>query len=256
MKLAGMQSYFLPYIGYFQLIDAVDKFVLSSNLNFSKQGWINRNRLLIKNQSVFTITVPTIGASSNKSISSIKLDLSPKWKKKLLRTIYTNYKGAEHFNEVYPFLENIFSPSFEYLYQLNDYLIIKICSFIGIETIIEADNTKKYFEMEKKLLKIDENDYSHFQYMEKTKPEKKVARILEICKTENATTYINAIGGQNLYFNEDFSKYGIDLKFIQTEKFEYPQFSHDFQPNLSIVDVLMHNGSLGTKDLIKKYTII
>ncbi|MFA5555449.1 MAG: WbqC family protein, partial [Phycisphaerae bacterium] len=151
---------------------------------------------------------------------------------------------------------NMFSKSFEYLSQLNGYLITNICNYIGIKTTIESDSTNKYLELERKLLKIDENDYSHFRYMEKTRPEKKVARILEICKTENATTYINAIGGQNLYSNEEFSKYGIDLKFIQTEEFEYPQFSQDFQPNLSIVDVLMHNGSVGTKKLLQKHTLI
>jgi hypothetical protein len=256
MKIAIMQPYFLPYIGYFQAIEAVDKYILYSNLNFTKKGWINRNRLLIKNQSVFTITVPIKDRSQNKLISSIKIIANSEWIEKLLRTIYINYKGAEHFNEVYPFLENMFSKSFEYLSQLNGYLITNICNYIGIKTTIESDSTNKYLELERKLPRIDENDYSHFRYMEKTRPEKKVARILEICKTENATTYINAIGGQNLYSNEEFSKYGIDLKFIQTEEFEYPQFSQDFQPNLSIVDVLMHNGSVGTKKLLQKHTLI
>lgn len=256
MKLAGMQSYFLPYIGYFQLIEAADKFILSSNLNYTSQGWINRNRLLIKNQNVFTITVPIRSASSNALISSIKIDISSQWKKKLLKTIYNNYKGAEYFNEVYPFLENMFSRSFEYLYQLNGYLITNICSYIGIETTIESDNSNKYFEIEEKLLKIEVNDYSQFQYMEETRPEKKIARILEMCKTENATIYINAIGGQSMYSKEEFLKYGIELKFIQTEGFNYPQFSNDFQPNLSIVDVLMHNGSAGTKKLLQKHTLI
>lgn len=251
-----MQSYFLPYIGYFQLIEAVDKFILSSNVNYSSKGWINRNRLLIKNQNVFTITVPIKDARYNSSISSIKIDISRQWKKKLLRTIYINYKGADSFEEIYPFIEKIFSKPFEYLYQFNEYLITNICSYIDIKTTIESDNSKKYFEIEEKLLGIDKNDYSQFQYMDKTRPEKKIARILEMCKTENATTYINAIGGQNLYSKEEFSKYGIDLMFIQTDEIEYPQFSQNFQPNLSILDVLMHNGSVGTKKLLQKYTLI
>ena len=256
MKLAGMQSYFLPYIGYFQLIEAVDKFILSSNLNYSNHGWINRNRILIKNQSIFTMTVPIKSASYKDSISSIRIDINSNWKKKLLRTIYTNYYGAKHFNDVYPFIENLLSNSYEYLFQLNNHIITNICRYIGIDTIIDFDNSNKYFELEKKLLGIDKSDYSQFQYMEKTRPEKKVARILEICKTENATTYINAIGGQKLYPNEEFSKYGINLKFIQTEEFDYPQFSKDFVPNLSIIDVLMHNGSIETNKLLQKYTFV
>lgn len=256
MKLAGMQSYFLPYIGYFQLIEAVDKFILSSNLNYSSHGWINRNRLLIKNQSIFTITAPIKGGGSNVPINSVKIDVNSNWKKKLLRTIYTNYNGAKYFNEVYPFLEEMFSIDFEYLFQLNNHLITNICNYIHIETIIEEDNSSKYFELERKLLEIGENNYSEFEYMNKTRPLKKTARILEICKIENATTFINAIGGQKLYSSEEFSKYGIDLKFIRTEEFDYLQFSNDFVPNLSIIDVLMHNGSIGTNNLLQKYSFV
>lgn len=251
-----MQPYFLPYIGYFQAIDAVDKYILYSNVNFSKKGWINRNRLLMKDGSIFTMTAPIMHKSSTKLINSIKIDKSTRWKLKLLRTIYTSYKGSVFFDEIYPFLEKIFSSSFEYLYQLNGYLIEGICNFIGIKTIIEYENINKYLELEESLLEIDKNNYSQFLYLEKTTPEKRVARILEICRYENANTYINAIGGQSLYSKDEFAKYGVDLKFIQTEGIDYPQFSQEFEPNLSIVDVLMHNGSEGTNNLIKKYTLI
>lgn len=251
-----MQPYFLPYIGYFQAIDAVDKYILYSDVNFSKKGWMNRNRLLMKDGSIFTMTTPIIRKSSGKLISSIKIDKSTRWKSKLLRTIYTSYKGSAFFEEVYPFLEKIFSPSFDYLYQLNGYLIDRICNFTGIETVIEYDNSNKYIQLEKQLLDIDNNNYSQYQYMTKTNPEKRVARILEICRYENASTYINAIGGQKLYSKEEFAKYGIDLQFIKMHEFSYPQFSQNFEPNLSIVDVLMHNGSEETKNLIRKYSLI
>ena len=256
MKLAIMQPYFLPYIGYFQAIDAVDKYILYSNVNFSKRSWMNRNRVLIKNSNTNIITAPLISQSSDALINSIKIGNDVDWKKTLLKTIFLNYKGAMYFEETYPFLENIFENSFEYLYQLNGYLIESICNFIGIDTTIEYNNINKYDELEDKLLEIDEGNYSHFEYMEKTKPDKKFARILEICKYENASIYVNAIGGQNLYSKDEFSKYGIDLKFIRMQDFQYPQFSQKFEPNLSIVDVLLHNGSEGTNQLIKKYTFI
>lgn len=256
MKLAIMQPYFFPYIGYFQAIDAVDKYILYSNVKFSKRSWMNRNTILMKNGSTISITAPLLRQSSSSLILSVKIINNLDWKRTLLKTIYLNYKGAAFFDEVYPFIENVIYKSFEYLYQMNGYLIESIRKFIGIDTIIEYNNINKYVELEDKLLEIDENNYSKFQYMKKTRPEKKAARILEICKYENATLYVNAIGGQALYSKDEFSRYGIDLKFIKMQDFQYPQFSQKFEPNLSIVDVLMHNGSEGTYQLIKKYTFI
>ena len=204
------------------MIHAVDKYIIYSDLNFSKRGWSNRNRILLKDGTINTITVPLAGQSSNLLINQIKIFNQKKWEVGLLSTIYTNYKGSSFFDEVYPFLESLLTYRFEYLYQLNGYLIDNICDLIGIETIIEYENLNRYCELEEQLTEIDEKDYSHFQYMEKLRPEKKVARIVEICKTENATIYINAIGGQKLYSKEEFSEYGIKLKFIKMDKFDYP----------------------------------
>lgn len=256
MKLAIMQPYFFPYIGYFQAIDAVDKYILYSNVKFSKRSWMNRNTILMKNGSTISITAPLLRQSSSSLILSVKIINNLDWKRILLKTIYLNYKGAAFFDEVYPFIESVIYKSFEYLYQMNGYLIESICKFIGINTIIEYENLEKYFELEQQLLEIDENNYSKFQYMKKTKPEKKVARILEICKYENANLYVNAIGGQALYSKDEFSEYGIDLRFIKMEVFNYPQFNQDFHPNLSIIDVLMHIGSDRTRCLIQKYTLV
>lgn len=256
MKLAIMQPYFLPYIGYFQAIDAVDKYILYSNLNFSKRGWSNRNRILLKDGSIMTMTVPLLNQSSKSLNNSIKIVNNKEWKSQLLKTIYFNYKGAFYFDDVYPYIKNLLNNSFEYLYQLNGFLIENISDYIGIDTKIEYEDLNKYSDLEEQLLEIDTNNYSQFKYMKKTNPEKRVARILEICRYENASTYINAIGGQTLYSKEEFAKYGVDLQFIKMHEFRYPQFSEDFEPNLSIVDVLMHNGSEKTKNLIKKYSLI
>ena len=92
--------------------------------------------------------------------------------------------------------------------------------------------------------------------MEKTKPIKKVARVLEMCSCENSNYFINAIGGQELYSKEEFKEYGIDLYFIKMDNIEYKQFSNEFVPNLSIIDVLMHNGKEGTKELLNRYTLV
>jgi len=255
-SLAIMQPYFLPYIGYFQLINEVDKYILYSNLTFIKDGWMNRNQILLKNGGVSKISVPLVRKSSNSLINEIRIDNSQAWKRKMINTFFLNYKGSEYFDEFFPFLENLLNEKFEYLSELNSHLIVNISEFIGIETKIECNNFEKYIEQEEKLLNVEEDDYSHFQYLKKTRPNTKVARVLEMSKNENASVFVNAIGGQQLYSKKEFLNYGIDLYFIKTLDFEYKQFSQPFTSNLSIVDVLMHNGKNETLNLIKKYQLI
>jgi hypothetical protein len=108
MKLAGNQSYFFPYVGYFQLINAVDKFILYDNLNFIDRGWVNRNRILIKNSGASMITVPLLNSSSNRKILDIEISDKQgdaKWREKLCKTLYVNYRHSPMFDEVFPLIE-------------------------------------------------------------------------------------------------------------------------------------------------------
>ena len=256
MKLAIMQPYFMPYIGYFQAINAVDKYILYDNLNFIKDAWVNRNRLLLRDGTITTFSVPILAKSSYTKIVDIRIDNSQKWDQKVLKTIFLNYKKSAHFDEVFPLLEIILNTNYDFLSELNVGSIKSIADFLAIDTIIEYDNSK-YISLEDNLLLLDNHDYTPFSYLEKTKPIKKVARVIEICKEEGSTFFVNAIGGQSLYSREEFANYGIDLKFVQTDKeLRYNQFSHEFTPNLSIIDVLMCNGKARTKELLKQYTLI
>lgn len=256
MKLAVMQPYFLPYIGYFQAINEVDKYILYSNLTFIKDGWMNRNRILIKNGALSTISVPLLNKSSNLMISEIRIDNSQLWRDKMLKTFFLNYKGSVYFDEFFPYLTDLLKEPVDFLCDLNAHLIVHISKLVGIETEIEYNNFEKYVVLEEKLISIDKGDFSAFPYMEQTRPIKKVARVLEIAKNENAAEFINAFGGQDLYSKEEFSAYNIDLKFVKTNDFSYKQFNSDFNPNLSIVDVLMHNGKDATLNLVKNYELI
>ena len=107
MKLAIMQPYFLPYIGYFQAIHAVDKYILYDNLTFIKDAWMNRNRLMLSNGAITTFSVPIIAKSSNTMIADIRIDNSQKWAEKLLKTIFLNYKKAPFFDEIFPIFEKL-----------------------------------------------------------------------------------------------------------------------------------------------------
>ena len=253
MKLAIMQPYYFPYIGYFQAINAVDKYILYSNLTFIKEAWMNRNRIRLKNGKVQLVTMPLLHKSSNAMIYDVMIDNRFNWCEKFLKTLCMNYKGARHFDETYQLIESLIAPKYEKLVDFNVATIRGISDYLEIKTEIESDNTR-FLDMEESLSRI-EDDYSVFPYLV-THPVRKVARVLEMCKRENCNDFINAIGGQVLYSKEEFKIYGIDLHFVQTNFVEYDQFGMPFQPGLSIIDVLMHNGKEGTKRLLNEYTLI
>jgi len=255
MKLAVMQPYFMPYLGYFQAIKAVDKYILYENLTYILNGWMNRNRIRTRNSPANFLIVPVNSKSSNSLISNVKIDNTQDWKSKILETITFAYKKSPFFDELYPLLQQMFSLSFEYLYDLNAQTIISLCRFLDIETQIKYQN-QDYLTMETNLILMENGDYSSCEYLLKTKPIKKVARAINMCKIEEADIFINAIGGQELYNAEEFKKYNIELKFIQMNNIVYSQYSKDFIPNLSIIDVLMYNGRNKTIQLLNEYTLI
>lgn len=252
MKLAIMQPYFFPYLGYFQLINAVDKYILYYRLNFIKEAWMNRNLVLNAGSGKpIHIFIPVVDKSSNKMINEVRIYNDFIWREKLLKTIFLNYKKAPFFDEVYPFLESIINKEFEYLYDFNNYSIIEIARHIGIETPIITD--EGYFdELETNILNAE---FSLISDGEEPIP-LKVLRIFEICKYERANTFYNAIGGQKLYDKELFKKKNIDLGFIEMGPIIYKQFDHDFTPNLSIIDIMMFNSANNIQQMLNIYKII
>ncbi len=230
MKLGIMQPYFFPYLGYWQLIAAVDKFIILDDVNFIKQGWINRNNILVQNQAK-PINLIVSSASSFVEIRELKVN-EKKWQKKLLTTIEFNYKKAPYFKEVYPLLETLINHSET---NLSKYLVdnIKgIAQYLNINTqIIETSSIYPKNEL------------------------KGQDRIIDICNRESAKTYINAINGKDLYQSETFKKQGVDLNFIQMNEIRYKQFNADFVPYLSIIDVLMFNSVEEVRLMLKQYDL-
>ncbi len=256
MRLAIMQPYFMPYIGYFQLIAAVDKYILYSHVNYSKHVWVNRNRLLTRDGTIFQATVPLKNRSSNAMISDLEIDNAQPWKAKLLRSLQVCYCRTPYYDEIYPLLADLFSTEYPLLKDLNIASIVAIVRYLGINTQIETDSSR-YQLLDQQLQNI-EDDYSLLPYLEKTKPHRRVARIIEMCRQEGADHFINAIGGQQLYDKEEFAQYDIRLNFIQTNPIQYRQDSKTdiFVPDLSIIDVLMNNGRDATRQLLMQYTLI
>jgi hypothetical protein len=225
MKLAIMQPYFLPYIGYFQLINFVDKFVIYDNVQYTKKGWINRNRILVNGKDEF-ITITLKKDSDYLDICKRELsDTFEEDKQKILRRIKECYRRAPHFEKVFPFIEEIFNHNARNLFAFVFNSVKQICGYLEINTEIVVSSSI---------------DVDHTL--------KSMQRVLAIATKMNAQIYINPIGGKELYSIENFASFNIDLKFIRSEAFSYKQFNNEFIPWLSILDVMMFN----SKDEIKK----
>jgi len=255
MKLAIMQPYFFPYLGYYQAVAAVDKYVLYDNLSYIKGGWLNRNRLLAVHGEPFYLIVPVKDKSSFRKINEVELVDNQPWRRKLLKDIFFNYKRAPFFEEVYPVIERVINSDVKLLTQLNASSIIDISKYLDIQTEITTD-TRKYIGLEEKLVSDESNFAERFSSLKLRKPEKKARRVVEICHTEGAEILINAIGGQALYDKAEFARNNIQLFFVQTGEYSYQQSTEQFHADLSIIDVLMNCGKERTKELLKQYTLI
>jgi len=229
MKIAIMQPYFFPYIGYFQLINAVDKFVLYDDVNFIKQGWINRNRILLNNKDFF-LTLQLSGASSFKRINEIKIGNN---KDNLLKTIEQAYKKSPYFDKVFSIFESVLKNPETNLAVFLEYSIKTINNYLDIPTEI--------------LISSQINKKNELKGQEK---------VIEICKKLNTDDYINSFGGMELYSKENFLDQNIHLKFLKTNEIKYNQFNNEFVPFLSIIDILMFNSKEEVKGFLNKYTLI
>ena len=234
LKIAVMQPYFMPYIGYFQMIKAVDKFVFYDDVNFIKQGWVNRNRILV-NGEAFLYTIPLDKANSFCFIQNTLINekFYAKWKQKFLQTINQNYKKAPYFSKVYSLLEDVLE------------MKINTISELAIESIMV---TSKYLGLQTEFL-ISSTRYNN-------KDLQRQDRLLDICKKENATHYINAVGGQELYAKESFKEKDVELNFIKSKQLTYKQFGETFTPWLSIIDVLMFNSKEEVNIMLDQYELL
>lgn len=232
MKIAVMQPYFFPYLPYWQIMNAVDKYVVYDDVNYINRGWINRNRILINGKPAF-FNLPVIGASQNKLINEVNCNFDKVKKRKMLNTLEMAYGRASQFLKVMPIMEKIISYESEKIvpFLLNSFFVIK--SYLGFdaEIILSSDIPK-----DNSLRGQD--------------------KILSICEILGATAYYNAIGGTDLYSAEDFQSRGIDLKFLKSHAIEYKQFKNEFQPNLSIIDVLMFNSKEKVIEMLDDFTFI
>ena len=150
MKIAVMQPYFLPYLGYFQMVNAVDTFVFYDNVAYIKNGWINRNR--IKGGNIFTISIKH--QSSNRLIKDTKINWDPRNTNKFLKTIQQTYSKSPYFSEVYPIVEDLITSQPQTISELAINSVIKFSHYMGIDTKFKIASEENYVKGDNKVTNL------------------------------------------------------------------------------------------------------
>lgn len=233
MKAAIMQPYFLPYLGYFQLAAMVDQFVIYDNIKYTKKGWINRNRILTDGKE-HIITIPIKKGSDYLDIKArlIADDFNLE-RKKMINLVAHSYRRAPEFNHVFPLFEHIINYKSENLFDFLRHSLSALFDFMRIKT---------------RLLVSSEITADHSLHG--------ADRVIEICRSIGADTYINPIGGLELYSKDLFNKNSIDLKFHNMQTVPYTQSNGVFVSHLSILDVLMYNNYEKHALLLSQFELI
>jgi hypothetical protein len=233
MTIAIMQPYFFPYIGYFQLMNAVDEFIVYDNIEFTKKGWINRNRVLVNGNAEY-ITLPLKKDSDYLDVK--ERFLSESWatdRIKMLNRMKESYRKAPHFEQIFPVINHVLIHADTNLFGFIYNSLKELKSLLSIPTVLSVSSE----------IPIDHS----------LKAESKV---IAICNAKNASVYINPSGGIDLYSESSFMENAIELKFIKAAPEIYNQFDKPHVPFLSIIDVLMFNGVSKTREMLASYQLL
>jgi len=228
-----MQPYFLPYIGYFQLLTAVDRFVVLDDVNFINRGWINRNKISSNEGGEQWITIPLEHASQNRLISDIDILADNGWKKKMCRHVAATYCAASQTRTVGPMFDRWIAAATGNLSKFLVSCMGDAASYLGIRTEIVRASA---LHPRSGLRGSD--------------------RILDICRQEGATTYINPPGGRLLYEASEFRRREVELRFLEPN-LEMMELAHagTGMPTLSILDLMMRNAPGRIQDALGSYRL-
>lgn len=228
MRIAIMQPYFFPYLGYFQLIRTVDKFVYLDDVAFIKKGWIHRNRLLF-NKRIYLFSIPLKNVSQFRAINDTEVS-KPEfhyWQRKFLASLFSFYKKQPYFNEGLALLEDVLATPFTSIADLAIASIRRTCEALHLEI-----------------------PFSRSSKLGRTHVSAKEELIIDICRRYGSDIYVNPQGGTHLYSQSMFTPHGIQLEFLQPNLSAYPVKNRDFVPGLSILDALMCCGIRYTREYL------
>lgn len=235
MRLAIMQPYFFPYIGYFQLMHAVDQFVCFDDVNYISQGWINRNRILADGEGVL-FSLPLKKASQNRLICEIEISGEyEKWRDKFLKSLQHQYVKAPNYSQAMAVIEDILSNREKGLAAYLFSSLEKLSEYLGLPCRLSRSATDSLINSRE--LRGEE-------------------RIIHMAQTLGARHYINAGGGMELYNSQNFAKHGLELTFLKSREVKYRQFGDHFVPWLSIIDVMMFCKHSETASILGEHDLI
>lgn len=233
MTLAVMQPYFFPYLGYWQLIASSDEFVFFDVVQYNKKSWMNRNRILHlnENKGFQYITLPVTKHAHGSLIKDILINNDLKWKEEILGklTIYRNL-NAPYYQEVKDLIERIFSLDHK---RLIDMSISSTEAVLGYLELKFKYKLASEINFDKRLIN-EADDWA-----------------LSICKHLGYRKYINPYGGFEIFDEEKYKENNVNIVFLKPDPIIYNQSSQDeFQPNLSIIDLMMFNDKHKVRDWI------
>ncbi len=232
MSVAIMQPYFFPYLGYFQLVQAVDDFVFYDDVMFIKKGWINRNRILLQGRE-FLFSIPLEKQSQNKTIRESTVAWGAAFPQKFLTQLESAYKKAPFYSQVKPMVDQLFVDQPISMAELAGKSIELVWQYLGL-------NKRFYYSSQ----------------MHDNQAVGRAERLIHLTKKLQSTTYINALNGQSLYQKEFFANEGIELFFVKPALSPYNQGNvSEFVSGLSILDVLMWNEPEVVREMLKKYSL-
>lgn len=224
-RIAILQSNYIPWKGYFDLISSVDEFIIYDEMQYTKNDWRNRNKIKTKN-GVEWITIPVKIDSLHQKINQTQI-FDPRWVKKHKATIQTNYAKAKCFEETKDFVFDLYEKvkSEEYLSKVNYIFIQEICKYLGITTKISLSS-----------------DYNLI--------EGKTERLVDLCIQTRATHYLSGPAAKEYLVEELFNEKDIVLEWMDYSNYkEYNQLHPPFEHGVSILDLIFNEGENSRKFL-------
>ncbi len=235
MKLAIMQPYFFPYLGYIALIKHTDHFVVFDTPQFIRHGWIERNRILKPQEGWQYIKVPLEKHKRETAIKDVKIKNTVDWRPKIIAQLDHYKKKAKYYREGMGLLEEVLSLETDSIVKLDVFALEKVLEYLGIDF--------KYSIFSEMNIKVEE-------------PQSPDEWALNITKAMEADAYLNLPGGKHFFDKHKYDKEGIELKFLNINLTGYDQKRKLFEPGLSIIDVMMFNSPEHVKKMLNNYELL
>jgi hypothetical protein len=210
------QPQYLPWLGYFDKIDQADVFVLLDTVQFKKNEWQNRNRIKTA-QGIQWITVPVL-YHFPQLIQDVEINNNEKWQHKQRQTILSNYRKAPFWSLLEPFFDEMFSAQWDTIAKLNIHVVKRLAAILGIETPLFVASGMGVF------------------------PENPDERLIAIARHFGADAYLAGSGGHDYMDLEKYREASVDVIFQEYQHPVYNQLYGDFEPFLSVIDLIFNHG--------------